>query len=145
MSEDEILELFVYVEPKTVLIDGRFKLELAEVTKQSCQVLYVMKNAFDLYKIGITNDPLTRLKQVIFSSGIPTDLLAIWYVSDARAYEKHLHYYYSNYRTIGEWFNFSTMEDALDCICNLIYRMAQNNGTYRLTDLGEDEWGADLP
>lgn len=70
------------------------------------QYLYIMRNAFNLYKIGIATDVNRRRKQVENSSGAETEILHTFdtYSISAEKVEKFLHSYFDNYRTKGEWF-----------------------------------------
>ena len=60
-----------------------------------------------LYKIGFTSGSVNnRLRQLQTGSGYK--IIIIWFadIENARLVEKTTHRFYSNYKTIGEWFLF---------------------------------------
>lgn len=68
------------------------------------QKLYLMQNAFNLYKIGISVNPRKRASDISKSSGVVTDLLSSWDSENAALLEKFLHTHFSVKRKSGEWF-----------------------------------------
>jgi len=63
------------------------------------QKLYLMKNDFGLYKIGISKEPTRRVAEIRNSSGIGAELLHVWEVKgDAITIERRLHQRYREHR-----------------------------------------------
>ena len=54
-------------------------------------------------KIGVSFDPVSRVKNIATQSGTPGDLLAV--MPGTEADEKALHERFKSARTLGEWFN----------------------------------------
>lgn len=84
---------------------------------QDVQKLYLMENSLGLHKIGISNKPDRRVREITNTSGIKCDIVAVWDINEgsARECEKHLHKEFSQYRQHGEWFKFEH-EDVLGVI-----------------------------
>jgi len=70
------------------------------------QELYVMKNEYGLYKIGISKDPERRRRQLKNAGGVGIDLLISLRVLSAREEEKKLHQRFKTSRKQGEFFKF---------------------------------------
>lgn len=68
--------------------------------------LYLMKNVYGLYKIGISIDPYARCKVLSNSAGVPIFIRRVWEVSgiNPRRCEAYLHKKFKKHRVIGEWF-----------------------------------------
>lgn len=80
------------------------------------QKLYLMKNEIGLYKIGISSDPLRRLKAVANSSGISVELISEWKTGrNAKFVESELHEQFKQHRKMGEWFDFDIDELIIQC------------------------------
>ena len=68
-------------------------------------VIYILKNDFGLYKIGLTRDDVeVRTANIESSSGVPTKVLDCFTTKDLEKVENVLHSHHSKYRTVGEWF-----------------------------------------
>lgn len=94
---------------------------------EDCRFVYLYRNEFSgLCKIGITNNPKTRLCQLINSSGMYLqDLLVLEcqvdYDEHPLTVEKFLHMYFREKRKYGEWFELS-IRDIL-AIRNLFWKI----------------------
>ena len=86
---------------------------------EEIQKVYLFINAFNYYKIGISYSPTLRRTQVASSSGIPTDILGVWEVANARETEKYLHKQYKKYRQVGEWFFFGAGKNNAEVIADV--------------------------
>lgn len=71
------------------------------------QLLYVMCNEFDLYKIGISVDPENRAKIISNNSGVEVEVVKVFDTGslDALDVEQYLHRVLQAYRKKGEWFS----------------------------------------
>lgn len=113
------------------------------------ECVYLMKNAFGLYKIGVSNDPEYRRRSIECNSGVPTELVKFWSVDnrkEAFALETYLHKQYKDCRTHGEWFNLET-DDAPDRVnteIDFYFSDARLREKYpiRFTDI-TDHWKPD--
>ena len=94
---------------------------------EKCRFLYLFRNPFsNLCKIGVTNNPKTRLRQLTNSSGMEIQALIVLQLQpDVDEHpiviEKFLHEHFSSKRTNGEWFSLS-VRDIL-AISRLIYEI----------------------
>jgi len=84
--------------------------------KNICYIVYDRRSK--LYKIGITNDLITRWRGIGSSTGtMPRVVLAVMleygYDEPANELESFLHKYFKSKRQSGEWFELS----AFDIIC----------------------------
>ncbi|ROV58045.1 DUF4268 domain-containing protein [Vibrio ponticus] len=85
------------------------------------QSVYVMKNAFDLIKIGISNNPEHRRRTLQNTSGVPVELLFASEPSKmAYRIEQQLHSEYSDFRLKGEWFSLTDVRDLVNRIIYMI-------------------------
>lgn len=84
------------------------------------------------YKIGVSKNPNKRLKQLQTASGEELKLVATFETTNARKVESALHNQYSPYKTQGEWFNISLVEEvSFGEICSKIdenITYLRNNG-----------------
>jgi len=73
----------------------------------SKQLLYVMKNEFGLFKIGISNNPNRRVKELSNTSGVPCEIVKVFdtYNTPAFTVEQSLHKHFTDTRKAGEWFS----------------------------------------
>lgn len=71
------------------------------------QRLYLMENTNNLNKIGISNNPIRRKRQIELASGTRVRIIKTWETLDARAreVEQYLHRLFSRKRLQGEWFS----------------------------------------
>lgn len=56
-------------------------------------------------KLGRTTSLPERWRQLELSSGMLLQLMSVWHCSNSRELESRLFAHYSEYRTVGEWFN----------------------------------------
>lgn len=77
------------------------------------QRLYLMENAAQLNKIGISKNPTTRRRQLELASGMPIRIVKCWATLDATAHavEQALHRQYARRRLQGEWFTKISVAD----------------------------------
>lgn len=81
------------------------------------QVLYLMKNSFGLYKIGISREPDNRRRQIQNASGVDVELIRTFRTTAPAPYmESKLHRRLDNKRCNGEWFHFDNCEEAVKAI-----------------------------
>lgn len=79
--------------------------EKVESTDTSSYV-YVLKNEITgLTKIGMTNNPKRRLKELDTGNGVPLTYIFCEFVPGGSIFENKLHQIYANKCTTGEWFN----------------------------------------
>jgi len=88
--------------------------------KVSNSVLYIIhaKNT-DFYKVGVTNDPLSRLNQISTASPYPLIELKNYVLPShcVYFYEKEIHDIFELKRKNGEWFELNEKDIALiDCL-----------------------------
>ena len=97
------------------------------------QNVYVMKNSIGLYKIGISNNPERRLREIENSSGLDVDIVRLFSVrKKARSVEAFLHKKLKDYRKNGEWFSFDN--DVLEeTIPKLIFDAENPTVVYKET------------
>lgn len=65
-----------------------------------------------LVKIGIASDPARRLREL--QTGQPMDLTLLW--SATGDFERDLHAHFAAYRVRGEWFDLTSLGDAIDVV-----------------------------
>ncbi len=84
--------------------------------EDDCKYVYLFRNKYSgLCKIGITNSPKTRLRQIQNTSGMEIQDLIILeclpeYDESPIFIEKFLHNYFGEKRKFGEWFQLSIRE-----------------------------------
>lgn len=83
--------------------------------------VYLMKSG-SRYKIGVSIDPESRVKQLSTASPLPVELVASRRYDTAYEVEQALHERYNEYRVIGEWFELPKI--AAD---NLAYELGNDN------------------
>lgn len=87
-----------------------------ERTTDDCRFVYLFRNELtNLYKIGITDAPRKRMKQLQTASGMYLQDLIILQcevgIDEAPIIiEKYLHNYFKNKRVVGEWFELNVKE-----------------------------------
>ena len=72
--------------------------------------LYLMQSG-GLYKIGISNDPERRRRELQNQSGRATTIVCTWWAERPEDVEAALHRHFGAKRQYGEWFRL-TAEDA---------------------------------
>ena len=83
---------------------------------QENQKLYIMKNSFGLFKVGISLNPMKRRGDIQNASGVPTELVAEFEtVRNAMIVEREIHGILSEFRRHGEWFDYD--EGELKVLC----------------------------
>lgn len=75
--------------------------------------IYVMKAPDGLYKIGRTQNPQARVKELMSVSPVPLELYRLFYSVDYIFFEHVLHEMFEEKREHGEWFRLS-QEDVYD-------------------------------
>lgn len=82
------------------------------------QQVYLMKNSLGLFKVGISNNPGKRCRDISNSSGFPVEVVKVWSALNARRTERQLHNHYADLRKNGEWFDFSgiALQDVFSCV-----------------------------
>lgn len=67
--------------------------------------LYLMENELGMLKIGISNDPLKRARQLTTAGGFLVNLICYWQISNpSRTVEALLHRQFKDNKVNGEWF-----------------------------------------
>lgn len=77
--------------------------------------VYLMSNG-RYYKVGVTNDPERRRKEIEKASGYPIDITLTVYADDPYTVEKDIHNMLFAFRVEGEWFNLpaDVLHDTMD-------------------------------
>lgn len=80
-----------------------------QTDKQPQYIYLIQKNTESIYKIGISDNPLKRLKQLQTGNSSRLHLIKVFPVANARAIEKRLHrlLMFHRYSPSGEWFRLS--------------------------------------
>lgn len=87
------------------------------------QLLYLI-TSIDRVKIGISKNPLKRLKQLSTGSSSKLNLCATWDIyGDVRYVESYLHDKFKEYRTCGEWFTPRVTKDLIESNIPLEYKL----------------------
>jgi hypothetical protein len=86
-----------------------------EVTKKPQKLYLIWSRELDRYKIGISVDPESRLKELQTSSPSILEMIAFKNVKDARNAEAALHKKYASANVTGEWFELSD-QDVVDLV-----------------------------
>lgn len=75
--------------------------------------IYLIKSLNEgLYKIGVSNRPNNRLKEVQTGNPSPVGIVHLYESENAYKIESVLHNRYSHYNTHGEWFELSIKEEV---------------------------------
>lgn len=78
---------------------GNYKIE-------TDKLLYLAESSTGLLKIGISVNPVKRVRQLTTASGTPVTLLGVWDVElNARIVESRMHSIFKDFRLEGEWFS----------------------------------------
>jgi len=93
------------------------------------QKIYLMRNDFGLYKVGISHDPESRRAQIENSSGVPTKIVEIFEATDAYQVEQKIHGALKDIRRTGEWFAFADDSEALEQVRRVIFHMPSTEVT----------------
>lgn len=74
----------------------------------------MMVNASGLIKVGISNNPLRRRRQIELASGSSVSIIKCWQTLDAPAFEveQFLHRQFARKRKQGEWFENISVPDV---------------------------------
>lgn len=73
-------------------------------THQKGRFIYLMKNSLGLYKIGISADVKRRRREIQNSSGVPVEIINVWFSDHAFRDESYVHRDLTANRKNGEWF-----------------------------------------
>ena len=91
-------------------------------TEKKLQYIYlIQKNTESIYKIGISDNPLKRVKQLQTGNSSRLHLIKVFPVANARAIEKRLHRLLMFYRCSpsGEWFKLTP--EHVELIAEICY------------------------
>lgn len=109
LTQDEVNKLYEYTSRCSHIPakrKERFRSLIKEYSDWSGKLVYLMSNEIGRTKIGVSDDPVKRAKNITTSSGLYTKLLACWNVDKiSTEVEKFLLEHYSEFKTYGEWFN----------------------------------------
>lgn len=72
--------------------------------------VYILSSDNGLYKIGKSKDPKGRINTLKTASPVKIELYRLFMSSDMDDAEAMLHYMFSDFREIGEWFRLSEKE-----------------------------------
>ena len=76
---------------------------MTQVQQHEDQVLYLMENAFGLYKIGISCSPDNRRRQIQNASGVEVELISVFNTSEPAPYvETKIHRLLDSQKNHGE-------------------------------------------
>lgn len=87
-----------------------------------------------LTKLGITDNPKRRIREIARDCAFEVELLAVWLVPEelARGYEAHLHGSFTYCRHHGEWFKLDRQErDELSSMPSLRFGAHQRRKDMR--------------
>lgn len=127
LTQEEVNKLYEYTSRSASIPDKRkerFRALIKEYSDWTGQFVYLMRNEIGRTKIGISEDPIRRCKNITTASGLFTELLAYWSVDKiATEVEKLLLEHYSEFKTYGEWFNtdqisVKSVENIMDSFTN---------------------------
>jgi hypothetical protein len=85
------------------------------------QYVYLMVNENNHSKIGISNNPMKRMKGIKYGSGYDIKSIHWWDVEDSpNKIERHLHLSFGSDRKIGEWFDIKISPEEIEnyILCN---------------------------
>ena len=68
------------------------------------QKIYILVNEFNMFKIGISNNPELRSRCIETSSGVMNDILLNHYVEDPLKFESDIKRMLQPFNVIGEWY-----------------------------------------
>lgn len=83
------------------------------------QMIYIIASAHG-FKIGISNDPLARLRSLQTGSPIAMHLYRVWKPHHAASLEKKAHSAGRRWRMHGEWFRLAGLESLTNFIQNRV-------------------------
>ncbi len=77
------------------------------ISSREGQYVYLFKNPYGFYKIGISNSPKKRASSIQSSSGVPITICSLWLTGQHKAIfvEKAAHTFFRARNTMGEWFS----------------------------------------
>lgn len=91
----------------------------------------------DLYKIGISKDPETRLESLQTGNGDELELVFTFETKYDFKLETSLHNSYKSHRTIGEWFQFTPLElEEVKKRCVIVestFKALEESGSHHFT------------
>lgn len=117
------------------------------VKQKKSNILYIIYDGERYYKIGITNNPLSRLKD--FATSNPTDLrivLTAYCLSEgiANAIEKKLHSFLGSSRKVkGEWFKLSSLDLQVLAIYFVNAALIDNLDMITIPKIGSEDFPGD--
>lgn len=78
--------------------------------------VYLLRNYFNYYKIGISENPYERANTLSNASGCDIQVVGIWETVYFRENERSILRKFKKYRTVGEWFDFEDNKISLEII-----------------------------
>jgi Meiotically up-regulated gene 113 len=97
-------------------------------------LLYIIKNSESYYKIGYSNDPSSRLKQLSTGSSLSLSIYKTYITENDSLLEAYLHSYFKYQNIQGEWFDLSDNDlmkvDELVDKRNKLYKYLKENHSY---------------
>ena len=117
--EDEMLDC----ENPTVLVDMKkaYGYEFPAIPRYTGayniereEYIYVIgMETTNFYKIGCSNNPLERLKNLQTANPLPLNVVAIFTSTDMYSYESKIHEFLTEYRRKGEWFEIDNIFETI--------------------------------
>ena len=84
----------------------------AYTSSLTCFVYLLYAPRTGLYKIGMSVNVEKRANGLSLQAGIPIEVVDYWELADAApSTESALHTRFSEYRQLGEWFDFGSMDE----------------------------------
>jgi hypothetical protein len=100
------------------LVNGREILVISNKPKEAPRprkpkfgFVYLARSSSDHYKIGISKDPVSRVSQLVGTTGpYDVELLRSVHVQEPRGVESELHNQFNHCHVMGEWFDFNQVD-----------------------------------
>ena len=122
--EDEMLDS----KNPTVLVDIKkaYGYELPEIPRYTKthniereEYIYVIgMETTNFYKIGCSNNPLERLRQLQIANPLPLNIVTIFKSTDMYSYESKIHAFLTECRRKGEWFEINNIFETIMVLKN---------------------------
>lgn len=87
---------------------GKFNLLVNSINKEGIYLIHAVGT--DFYKIGVTKDLITRLRNIQTGSPLPIELFGFWHSKRSSVVESIIHSRYKQFCIGKEWFKFSSYE-----------------------------------
>jgi hypothetical protein len=95
--------------------------------KRHNQQLYMMRNS-NWFKVGISESPQYRVKQLENKLNVDIELVATWEVDNAQEVEAHLHKLLNRVNVFGEWFRLPEQHDLEGIVRGVDFFVKQRMG-----------------